>query len=205
MRERLEDWKKDLTTAANLPVKHISCYGLDCKRIEQDEDEAAGMYEYAIGWLGKKDFKQYEISNFAKEGFCCRHNLNYWEGGPYIGLGPGAVSYIDGIREENISDIADYIIRARSGIRVVLSGENLEKEARAREAAAVKIRTMEGINFKWFEKRTGFDFADLERNALPKLLEERLIEYIRDENGIAGTRLTGKGILLCDIVSGAFL
>ena len=203
-KETLKDWKKDLKIAASLPLKHISCYALDYRKLEAREG-AAGMYEYAMDYLPEKGFKQYEISNFSKDGLACRHNLSYWNNDPYIGLGASAVSYIGGRREENMPDISGYIKRVKTGHTAIASSERLDKVRRAGETAAVKIRTMEGIDFGWFRIKTGLDFLKLEEEALPRLLEEGLIEYTADKGVRAGVRLTRRGILFCDIVSSAFL
>jgi oxygen-independent coproporphyrinogen-3 oxidase len=203
--EKPESWKKDLKCAADLPVKHISSYCLDCKKIETKEEEAADMYEYAMDFLNKKGFRQYEISNFTKDGYASRHNLNYWNNDPYIGLGPSAVSYIGGKREENTADIADYLKRFSRGEPLTESIEKLKDTDSAKETAAIKIRTMEGIDFKWFKDKTGLDFQSLEQAALPKLLEDGLVEYIKTKDGFSAVALTCKGILFCDIVSSAFL
>ncbi len=232
-RETFEDWKKDLEESIGLPVKHISCYGLDHKELEAEEEDSARMYEYAMDFLSDEGFRQYEISNFAKDGFLCRHNLAYWSNDPYLGVGPSAVSYKEGTREENVPGVVDYIRRAEAGGTVVSSGEKLDDEALAKETAALKIRTMEGIDFEWFKKKTGFDFQELERGVLQRLLEDGLIEYmkpgasirpseipprlsplskmrfwgggIKDKRGFSGVVLSRKGILFCDIVSSAFL
>jgi len=203
--ETLKDWKIELEKAANLPIKHISCYSLDCRKLECGSEKAARMYEYAIDFLSGKGFKQYEISNFAKDGFCCAHNLNYWDNSPYIGLGPSAVSYIDGVRKENTVNISDYIKMVKSRKPAVVLIDNLNKIDHAKETAAVKIRTMEGINFDWFGRKTGFDFLSLEKEVLPGLSEEGLIEYAQEPKAHSGIILSRKGILFCDIVSSAFL
>lgn len=203
--ETLDDWKKDLEEAVTLPVRHVSCYCLDCRGIEAPEDDAAQMYEYAIDFLAGEGFAQYEISNFAKKDFACRHNLAYWNNDDYTGLGASAVSYSGGSREENTADIADYIKKAGSGASVAASGEKLDKAARAKETAAIKIRMMEGINFEWFKKKTGYDLTDIEKDAIRGLFEKGLIEYLETKNGRSGIALTRKGILLCDVVSSAFM
>jgi oxygen-independent coproporphyrinogen-3 oxidase len=202
---KFEDWKKDLEEAVSLPIKHISCYSLDCKRLEAEEEETVDMYEYAVDFLSDNGFRQYEVSNFALDGYMCLHNLNYWNNDPYIGLGPSAVSYINGRRAENTNDVVDYIRRAGSGETVITSSENLKEIDSAKETAAVKIRTMEGIDFEWFRKKTGFDFLDIEKDALPKLLEEGLVEYLKDKHAFSGVALSREGVLFCDIVSSAFL
>ncbi|MFA6143059.1 MAG: radical SAM family heme chaperone HemW, partial [Candidatus Omnitrophota bacterium] len=116
--ERPEDWKKELEHIVRLDVTHVSCYALTYEKrtplfnavknksiVPLDDDVAALMYETAIDSLALRGFKQYEISSFAKAGFECAHNMNYWENNPYIGLGAAAVSYLDGRRSKNISDV----------------------------------------------------------------------------------------------------
>lgn len=217
--ESLSAWKKDLEIAASLPVTHISCYGLTYEEGSQigdlvkagaivplEEEILADMYRSAISYLAGRGFAQYEISNFSKSGFMCRHNLAYWNNDPYIGLGPSAVSYIDGVRQENIADTAAYIEKAATLDGAARSSERLSPEASAKEAAAVKIRTIEGIDFDWFKKKTGFEFQALEEKALAKLTKEGLVEYGVDSAGeYNNIHLTPRGILLCDIVSGEFL
>ena len=211
--EELLVWKQDLKEAASLPVRHISAYGLTYEKdtplfkakengeIKPLDNELAGrMYEYAMDYLEEEGFKQYEVSNFSQDGFSCQHNLNYWENNEYLGLGPSAVSYIGGLRKENIHDVRKYALRVNSGKDYVLSSERLVPLARARETAAVKIRTSRGIDFKWFKEKTGFDFPDLEAVALPKLTDAGLISY--NKGGIC---LTKKGFLFADTVSAEFV
>lgn len=195
-------WNKDLEEAVSLQVQHISCYSLTHeKNIKPiDDDRIAPLYERAISFLNGRGYMQYEISNFALNGYECRHNLNYWDNNDYIGIGPSAVSYTDGVREENISDLNEYMKRAEKGSPPVVSSERLTDEERARETAALKIRTMEGIGRRWFIDKTGYDIMDLEKNAIKKLSEDALIEYDNVK-----VRLTHKGVLFCDLVSASFV
>ncbi len=212
------DWKEELEKAVTLPVTHISCYGLTYEKgtplfemkekgaIAPLEDEgAARMYEYAQDFLEKKGFVRYEVSNFAKEGFFCKHNLNYWENNPYLGLGASAVSYIDGVRKENIPDAKEYIGRVKAGKDLTVFQEELSSVDRAKETAAVKIRTREGIYFDWFRRKTGLDFCELESAALARLTDTGLISYNMLDFKPAGVSLTSKGFLFSDTVCGAFL
>jgi len=211
-------WKDDLKKAADLPITHISCYGLTYEPgtsikksvkngsiVPLAEEKSADMYNLAISYLADKGFAQYEISNFSKPGFCCKHNYAYWDNDPYTGLGPSAVSYAGGVRRENIPDVSEYIDKVRSGLEPVGSSEKLSPEETAKETAAVKIRTMEGIGFDWFKKKTLFELPDLERKVLPKLIADGLIEYSKVSLAAVAVRLTHKGILFCDTVSSAFL
>ena len=213
-----ESWKKELLSAARLPVKHVSCYELTyekgtplfdavtAKSVSPLEDDVtAGMFETAIDTLAIGGFKQYEVSNFAKPGFECRHNLNYWENSPYIGLGASAVSYLNGVRSKNISDIGQFIRRFEKGKDLSASSEKLSPVRRAKETAAVKIRTSSGIDFKWFKDKTGYDFCGLEKKAIPGLLGNGLVKYIKIGDLATGIVLKRRGLLLCDTVSSALL
>ena len=122
-----ENWSKDLDRMSGLSITHISCYELTYEKgtpvfaaLENRsftpvlEEELAIMYGSAIDILSVRGFKQYEISNFAKPGFECRHNMNYWRNDPYTGLGASAFSYIDGVRSRNISNLSKFITLALS-------------------------------------------------------------------------------------------
>jgi oxygen-independent coproporphyrinogen-3 oxidase len=216
--ETPEAWKKELEKAVMLPVTHISSYSLSYEKntplftaikngsVKSLEDNiVAQMYETAIEILSLRGFKQYEVSNFAKEGYESRHNMNYWNNNPYVGIGPSAVSYIEGVRSKNISDIGEYIKRYVNGKSLIESSEKLSAIKMAKETAAVKIRTKEGIDFDWFKKKTGFDFQELEKKALPGLFDTELIKYKKENNTPVGINLKRKGFLFCDSVSSALL
>ena len=212
--ETLDDCSAELARAVKLPVTHISYYGLTYEKgtplynarkrgdvIPIDEEYSARMYSMAIEYLSGHGFRHYEVSNFAKKGFECRHNLNYWRNGEYIGLGPSAVSYIGGARKRNLSDAGEYVKRAAAGKSTVAFSERLTGDRKAKETAAVKIRTVEGIDFGWFKKKTGFGFRELEADALRKLSGAGLIKYKKIEGKTTGISLTKKGFLFCDTVS----
>src|SRR3989338_1185768 len=212
--ERLDGWRQELKKAAELPIRHISCYGLTYEKdtplfnavkkgalVPLEDEAAAEMYRYAIGYLEKEGFKQYEVSNFAQEGYACRHNQNYWENNAYLGLGASAVSYLDGVRKENVSDIRAYIARHKREEDLGVFQEKLPAIERAKETAALKIRTEKGIDFSWFKQKTGFDFPKLQKSALAGLTERGLISYNRGSSQRPGVHLTQKGFLFADIVS----
>ncbi|MDD5136737.1 MAG: coproporphyrinogen-III oxidase family protein, partial [Candidatus Omnitrophica bacterium] len=216
--EGLKDWREELDEVVRLPIKHVSCYELTYEKgtplfsaaanksiLPIADEVGAAMYEMAIDILSLRGFKQYEVSNFAKRGYESRHNSNYWENNPYLGLGPSAVSYIDGKRSRNVSDVKEYVERFNSGKSLIEFSEKLSAEKSAKETAAVKIRTRDGIGFDWFKNKTGFDLLELERRALPKLLEDGLIKYKKEGNAPTGICLKRKGFLFCDTVSAALL
>ena len=219
--EDLKAWKLELEKAAGCAARHISCYSLSYEKgtplfrmreknriVALDDDVLAEMYGYTMSYLPSKGFDHYEVSNFSKPGFECAHNLNYWDNLPYIGLGPSAVSYIDGTRSENVRDVEEYIDRYVKGVSLITYSENLSGIRMARETSAVKIRTRQGIDYDWFKNKTGFDFEDtLEKGILDELSKDALLEYKIDEltREKRGIMLTEKGFLFSDTVSSAFL
>jgi oxygen-independent coproporphyrinogen-3 oxidase len=216
--ETLEECAAEFEEAVDLPVSHISCYCLSYEKgtplfeakkkgaiIPVEEEYAAQMYSYAMDFLPKCGFGHYEVSNFAKRGYACRHNLNCWENKEYLGLGASAVSYIDGVRKRNVPEIKEYIKRVSSGASTAISSERLSGERKAKETAAVKIRTSDGIGFRWFRDTTGYDFMELESDAVRKLVAAGLIKFRKYKGRRCGIFLTGRGFLFCDTVSSELL
>ena len=127
--QTFEDWQETLEKACSLKPEHISAYSLKLeegtpfynKYYKEDalelppEEIERDMYHYAVNFLGEKGFEHYEISNFAKEGLECKHNLVYWKRGPYIGLGLGAHSFFEGKRFFNTYDMKQYIADIKVG------------------------------------------------------------------------------------------
>lgn len=211
--ENLKAWQAELTKAVAFGVQHISCYSLsyekdtplfimrEKKEVAPIDDEVmAEMYRYTMSYLPDKGFNHYEVSSFSKPGFECRHNLNYWDNNSYVGLGPSAVSYIDGVRSENIRDAEEYIDRFKKGVSVIAYKEKLSALRMAKETAGVKIRTKQGIDYEWFKNKTGFDFLEIEKEALKELIDNGLIKMDQKK-----ARLTQRGFLFSDTVSSAFL
>ena len=209
----LKSWQDELGKAAGFDIQHISCYSLSYEkdtplfRMKEkkeiapiDDGVMAEMYRYTISYLPGRGFSHYEVSNFNKPGFECGHNLNYWNNNSYIGLGPSAVSYINDVRSENVRGVEEYIDRYKKGTSIITYNESLSGVRMAKETAAVKIRTKEGINYDWFKDKTGFCFLELGKDALEELVEQGLVEY--NEKSV---RLTDKGFLFADTVSSTLL
>ena len=170
----LQSWKYSLKSAIDLNVQHISAYSLTYeegtplqKAVESgevvplDEETDRAMYETAIDILAKAGFEQYEISNFARKGFECRHNLTYWENKPYIGIGPGASSYRKGVRSTNIADIKKYIELIETDGSTIAESQVLSPVGIACETAVLNLRRRCGIDLEEFKKQTGFDAMEL--------------------------------------------
>jgi putative oxygen-independent coproporphyrinogen III oxidase len=209
----LSDWRETLQSAVTLAPTHVSTYGLTWERgtafwsrrrngslIPVAEDDERAMYETAMTDLPEAGYLQYEISNFARPGFECRHNQVYWSGLPYFGFGPGAASYIEGTRRSNHRSVTTWLRRMLSVGSGVAEAETLSPEDRAREAVMLGLRQAEGIHADSFADRFGFSLPDLAGPAIERFQNERLLES-------DGThlRLTRAGRMLADTVVAAFL
>lgn len=151
------DWADTLVRTAALKPEHLSCYGL---KIEEgtplyiykdspfipDDDTQADMYLYTIEALQRFGYRQYEISNFAMRGYASGHNMKYWSGGEYFGIGAAAHSYMGGARFSFISDIEGYITAVNEGTSLVDSHEDISEFERAVEYIMLGLRTVHGIS-----------------------------------------------------------
>lgn len=206
-------WSDTLKQTVDLGGDHIACYSLTYeagtplrRRIENgsisrlDEDLEADLYELAISRLAEAGFVQYEISNFAVVGAQCRHNLSCWRNEPYVGVGPSAAGYLNGVRYRNIPDTAEYVRRVQAGLSPVCEEETLDAYGRAGETAMLALRMSDGIDCSMFIRQTGFDPL--------KLFQEVIRNHVKSGH-IAATseriRLTRQGLLVADCVMADFL
>ncbi len=186
-------WADDLAQALDIDVPHLSCYALSIEPGTElhalhargalhrlSEDEARALFDQTHETLAAHGRPAYEISSFCQPGSACLHNVNYWTGGEYIGLGAGAHSHEAGLRHANTSDIATYIDSARQGRSARVFEERLEPQRRARECAVLWLRLRNGIDAKAFAARTGFGLTDLLGEALPPLVADGWLEWDDD-------------------------
>lgn len=211
--QSLECWKHSLTSAVQLNIPHISTYGLTIEKgtpfwsqqkagtlVLPDEDLSGLMYEWSLKYLDSQGLKHYEISNFARAGYECRHNEVYWTGLPYFGFGPGAASYLNGIRRQNHRSVVTWIKRINAGDSPIADQEELSPENRAREAIIFGLRRRVGIDVSEFAMRYGFDLYDLSQAAIQKHVAAGFLEETPTH-----VRLTKAGCLLADSVVIDFL
>jgi oxygen-independent coproporphyrinogen-3 oxidase len=184
--QTLEVWRETLVEAIAMGSEHLSTYEviyeedtalfaqLQAGEFDEDEDLACAMYDELVEQASEARFHQYEIANFAREarhtalrapysaseavpGFACRHNVNYWRGGSFYGLGPSATSYVCGVRTKNWSNTQLYCEQLERGHRAIESREQLAPLARAGETAAFGLRMIAGWPFDAFRQVTGYD------------------------------------------------
>jgi len=211
----MNSWTKTLKKAIGLKPKHISTYELteeegtmlykrckmqDARYKMPSEEKIVEMYNYTIDYSTAEGFIHYEISNFALPGYFCRHNLNYWNRGGYIGIGLGAHSFIKGKRYYNVDNLQDYINAINEGRSPVKSSEDIPEDKALSEAIFLGMRKTEGINLKIFQESYGKDVLTLYHNEIKAFREAELIEF----NG-SDMKLTRKGLLLSNEVFRRFM
>lgn len=152
-----DDWEQTLHHALALEPDHISAYNLTYEEdtaffdalqrggMRADEDTDARDFHLAADLLTCHGFEHYETSNYARPGKRSTHNEGYWRGETYLGLGPSAVSTIDGIRSKNIADTAAYVRQIETIGHALAESEPLDAEALRIERIAMGLRTLDGI------------------------------------------------------------
>jgi len=204
-----EQWLKTLEDACSLGPKHISAYGLSIDEgsrwycdgrkgtIGPLDDASAAMYVSAIDTLHARGYHQYEISNFCIPGYECRHNVNYWDRGEYIGLGPASWSFIRNDRWANIDDTDQYISRLKNCCSP--KDRNTIESVNRKQAAIERL-------FLGLRKTAGIDLACYGSLLGPEELDD-LYERIRDlerrglvKHQTGALQLTRQGMLLSNAV-----
>ena len=167
-------WTHSLLEAMGLGVEHVSAYSLTVEKGTQlfkdkrentvkpmSESLDCDQFELAIELLEAGGLAQYEISNFARPGFECKHNGLVWSGRPYIGIGPSAGGYFDGKRTTNLAGIRPFIEAVENDLSVVKESYCPHDEERACETAVLMLRRNRGIHLRDFQQLTGFNAEDL--------------------------------------------
>ena len=165
------DWKENVATAISLNIPHLSCYALTveprtalAKMIhtnrlpDVDQEKQARHFTLLTEWMAEAGFEHYEISNFALPGFRSKHNSSYWQGKPYVGLGPSAHSFNGKSRKWNIANNSLYL-KSIETATVPFEIEILSEGQQLNEFIMTRLRTIEGIPLKqvtacWGEEKT---------------------------------------------------
>ena len=177
-------WQATIEEALSYSPEHLSLYGLmleegtplyeryrvDNVLLDQlpDDDLQAGMHDWAVERLNQAGYRHYETSNFARPGYECRHNLGYWRGEDYLGLGPGGVSCLNRVRWKNIEEVRTYQSRLHNGQDPVEEAgqEALSLHECMAERMILGLRLEEGVNLTSFRNDFGVDLRDIYRDVL---------------------------------------
>lgn len=187
-----ESWKDTLKRVTDLNPEHISAYSLiiedgtpfgekygseEGRKLLPDEDSEREMYHETKRFLRDCGYERYEISNYAKPGRACRHNIGYWTGLPYLGLGLGASSYMDGCRFAVNSDMKQYL-EEKPGMFTDV--EKLTKKDMEEEFFYVGLRMTAGVSLTEFERRFGVSAKDVYPGLMEMFVEEKAAVFQGD-------------------------
>ena len=212
--QTFESFCKTLEKIISLDPEHISLYNLKIEPSTPfgavkdslplpDEDTEYKMYEYAIEFLTNQGYNQYEISNFAKPGKECVHNLKYWTCSEYLGLGTGAHSYFRNTRFSFIKDLDTFINAVKDlndDTKITDENYNINPEERVGEYIMLSLRLTQGINLLEFERVFGIDFEKMFSDLLPVYLENGFMKKTT-----VGYAFTTKGMYVSNYILSSML
>jgi oxygen-independent coproporphyrinogen-3 oxidase len=224
--QTMDIWRATLAEIFAMQSEHLSSYEviyeddtplfekLQAGEFSVDEELACEMYDELISRSAAAGFRQYEIANFAKDAgphhasrithhvpsFACQHNVNYWRGGSYHGLGPSATGCVRGVRTKNWSNTPLYCEQLEKGKRAIESSEELTPLKRAGEIAAFGLRMNVGWPFAEFQRATNFDLPREWESEMQQLVERGWAS--RGENHFG---LTPQGLRFADAAAEFFL
>ena len=206
--ETLTEWQEDLELGLQLPIQHISTYGLTYEHgttfwsrrqkgelSSAEEELEADMYLSAISTIQSRGLVHYEVSNFARPGHECRHNMTYWRGEPYFAAGPGAARYIGGRRETNHRSLRTYLKRVLAGESPTDESEQLSIAGAACERLIFGLRMLAGVELTEFHDSTGFTVDELAGTEVAQFIEQGLLQV--EDNHL---KLTQAGLLVSDSI-----
>ena len=192
-RQTLEDIQHNLNIVKDLPINHISTYGLQVEvgtylyhLVEKNlisipsETIDESMYDMMMAGLKDLGFERYEISNFSKDNSYSRHNLKYWHYVDYLGFGAGAHSFYDGVRRSNNRNVMPYIQAVDRYTMPTIDTEIITVERAQEDFCFLALRTKWGLNEHTFKKRFGISVVNLFGTTLKDLVSKDLLEYEND-------------------------
>lgn len=218
----LEKWNKNLQIAFNFSVPHISSYALTVEPktaldtfIKRgtyppvNEDLALEHFNHLVEETEKQGFVHYEISNFGKPGYFSKHNASYWQGKPYLGIGPSSHSFNGKQRSWNIANNTKYIQSIQQN-KLPVTIENLSLKDRFNEYVMTGLRTIWGVSLAKVERDFGMEFKDHLLKASEKYIDQKLLiisnEYDKSNDSDRILNTTKKGKFLADgIASNIFM
>ena len=204
--EEMQVWKSDLHAARSRGVSHLSTYGLSYEKgarywaqlqqgkiVAVAEEIELEMYLYAIETLTQVGMNHYEISNFAKPGSECLHNLTYWKCDAWLGFGTGAAAYVDGTRSVNHRSTLKYLQRMETGQSPVAESQTLDWSTRTRERFIFGMRQLKGVEWNSLVGTGEPQSVEAIAQQLPKHIKLGFMEW--HEGHI---RLTPQGLPISD-------
>ncbi len=209
--QTIESYERTLDRILHLEPEHISAYSLIIEEgtpfYERygeeppvDEETDRQMYRTTGVRLSEYGYERYEISNYAKDGFACRHNLKYWSGGEYVGFGVGASSRVGNTRYRNEEDPVAYTKRIWQERRTADVDEVLDRQAQMSEFFFLGLRKTRGVNLTEFERLYGVSAFDLYGRQIRKLVEYGLLKQQGPRLYLTNYGLDVSNLVFCEFV-----
>ena len=193
-------WRETLQGALELGPRHCSAYQLTVEvgtpfhqmavqgALSIPAEEAVlEMDEITRDLCREAGLHQYEIANFAQPGYECRHNLNYWHNGDYLGCGAGAVSYVGGVRERRVAAPLSYCEAGDHGGERLVEREALSSVESFKETVVLGLRLLAGVTGRQLQERYGLDLSEVYGSTLENLIDRGLIIYDGTRLALTGT------------------
>ena len=204
-------WEANIRKLIALEIPHISAYALTVEQRTAlahfirkgkypplNEAQAERQFRLLNNILSNNEYVAYEISNFAKPGWFSKHNTAYWQGKPYLGIGPSAHSFIDGVRSWNVANNAKYVKAIMQDV-LPLEKEKLTHDEQFNEMVMTGLRTIWGVSLVAVKHKFGSEYAEVLLKSARRFIDEGLLEN-KNQHLI----LTGKGKFLADGIASAF-
>ncbi len=211
--QTMDDWKESLGKMLEFELPHLSCYSLSIEENTKfgemykngelqktDDGLDRRMYHYAVKMLKSSGYSHYEISNFAKPGHECAHNIVYWECREYLGFGAGAHSYFNGQRFNNVTGIGDYIGKLSRHESSAENYSEITEKVQISEYMFMGLRMTKGIKAKEFREKFGLNIYDIYGSQITSLARKGLL--INDKRVV---KLSRKGMDLANLVFMEFI
>lgn len=217
--QTIESWKESLKRILDLEPApaHVSAYSLIIEEGTSffentpalpDEDTEREMYKITNDILSRAGYVRYEISNYAKPGYACRHNCTYWERGSYVGFGIGAASLVDQIRFSNTRNLKDYLGKYLKNATVAIkeNRQELSVEEQMEEFMFLGLRMMRGVSAGKFSDLFGKTIEQVYPGIVEKYCRQGLLQKIPEQgSGEARIALTERGIDVSNVIMADFL
>lgn len=206
--ETFADFKNSVNKVVQLPLQHVSVYALEVHpnsameklvvTYNHTDDDLADMYDYACDVLEQHGFLRYEISNFAKVGKQCQHNLGYWQEKRYYAFGASASGFVGNVRYDNVTSIADYLATPTQNL--LINQKEISADEQANEFVMLGLRLADGINLDVFHSAYNDDFFHFFPNA-KVLLNKGFLQVVGQNVRVPKEKTYVVNSILCELLT----
>ncbi len=206
--ESMESFKNSVDTVVKLPLQHVSVYALEThendaiyhlvKSFDYSEDDLADMYDYACDTLKSHGFLRYEISNFAKIGQECKHNLGYWQEARYYGFGASASGFVANTRYDNVYSLQEYVTTPTENL--IVNAQEISLQEQANEYVMLGLRLTKGVSLEQFQQSYKVDFFEFFPNA-KILLNKGLLQVVGQNVRVPDEKFYVVNDILCELLN----